>query len=171
MKKLLLIAMLLFIGCETPQEKNKNDIAVLKKELANLSNHMNNIPKNSQLILKIKYLEKAISKLSKDNKFLKEQINQLQKDINTIKNDQIKLSYIVIKPLTFVTAKNTKIYAKPEINSTIIRDINISNSFTSYKEKNGFLKVTGYFVDRKWKPNKKEWWIKKSDCIIKRVDK
>ncbi len=40
-------------------------------------------------------------------------------------------------------------------------------SFTSYKKTDGWIKITGHFVNRKWERVKKEMWVK-SDNVFKR---
>ena len=169
-KLLFIIVLLFFIGCETPQEKNKKEIENIKKELSIISNKLDNYksPNIDEIKQKIKILQTKIDKLN--NKEITQQIVKLSKEIKNLhKNDN--LGYIVIKPITLITIKKANIYSIPDKSGKIVTQFNKLNTFTSYKEKNGFIKITGYFVDGKWTPNKKEWWIKKSDCKIKIMER
>ena len=172
MKKLLLIVMLLFIGCETPQEKNKKEIEDVKKELNSISNKLNNYKSPNLIEIKKKIKELQIKINSLNNEEITKQILELSNEIKNLqKKENNNLGYIVIKPLTLITITKANIYSAPNENSKIIDKWNELNTFTSYKEKNNFIKITGYFIDGKWTPNKKEWWIKKSDCKIKIMEK
>ena len=159
MGKYLLIFLFL-LGCQNSQDdkikKLNTEIEKLKIEIHTLKNKQ---PTKDECEYEDIY--KKLSKLESD-------IIQNKKEIENIKTN--KINYLVIKPTTFITKKDTDIYSSSQ-NGKIIGKFEAKNSFTSYKEKNGFVKVTGYFVDGKWTPNKKEWWIKKEDVIIKRIDK
>ena len=187
MKKILFIPFLFFIGCQTPQEKNKKEIEKLKQQIEILSQKINSLSKNNTNLSEIKQqivnLQKQVGINTKELNSLKEKVSKNSEEINKVvskiaqnkkeieKLKQTQFDYIVIKPTTLITTKNAKIYAKPDINSKIVTNFEANRTFTSYKEKNNFIKITGYFIDGKWIPNKKEWWIKKDKCKIKRVDK
>ena len=187
MKRLLILPVLFFIGCETPQEKNKKEINNLKHQIEILSQKIQNLPADTPNLAQIK---QKLAKLEKQVGINSNELNSLKKDVSknsekiekliskvkenkeNIKNlKQTQFDYIVIKPTTLITTKNAKIYEKPDINSKIVTSFEANRTFTSYKEKNNFIKITGYFIDGKWTPNKKEWWIKKSDCKIKILGK
>ena len=188
MKKLLLLPLVVFfIGCETPQEKNKKEIQKLKQQVEILAKKVDSLPKDtpnlSQIKQKLADLKKQVGINTKELNSLKEKVSKNSEKINNIvskidenkkeivKLKQTQFDYIVIKPTTLITTKDTKIYAKPNINSKVVMNFEANRTFTSYKERNNFIKITGYFVDGKWRPNKKEWWIQKDNCKIKRVDK
>jgi len=70
---------------------------------------------------------------------------------------------VITHPKTFRTLKKAPVYDKP--NGKKIDTWEKGRSFTSYKESGEWIKITGYFVDRKWTKAKKEMWIKKSDAF------
>ena len=149
MKKLLLIIPFLFFGCDTPQEKNRKEIIKIKDSMVK-KNELENLK------LRVKKVEDIVYNKTKN------------KELHNLKKEEKCCDYIVINPTTLITINKAKIYSKPEKNSSVITEWDKCISFTSYKEKNGFIKVTGYFIDGKWTPNRKEWWIKKSNVKIKR---
>ena len=190
---LLIFSLLFFIGCETPQEKNKKEIEKLKQkvekleqvsyEIKNLQSQIDEI-KNKQLIIKDSIdNNKILSKLAildeklkniktVDNSNIENQIKTLKQKSELLKEELTKLKsttfdYIVIKPTTLITIDDVNIYSKPDKNSKVITAWSKKTTFTSYKEKNGFIKITGYFINGKWTPNKKDWWIQKEKCKIK----
>ena len=77
----------------------------------------------------------------------------------------IKESYRVVttRPRTFRTLRDAVIFDKP---GGVRVDLwEKGRSFTSYLESGSWIKITGYFVNRKWKKSNKEMWIKKSDAF------
>jgi len=176
MKKLLIVLLvLLFVGCDTPQEQNKKEIDNIKKELNLISSKLNayKSPNLSEIKQKIDNLEQKINSL--DNTEITKKILELTNEIKEIQKKQKtqnnNLGYIVIKPVTLITMKKSDVYARPNEDAKIIKEFPIHKTFTSYKEENNFIKVTGYFIHKKWVENDKEWWVKKSDCKIKIVEK
>jgi hypothetical protein len=163
MKKYIFLLSLILIGCDTPK-KNKEEIEHIKNtmvtqdEIQEINNRLNN------QYYKLEQLEQKINKIK-----LNQNHNDINNDINNTQNSACK--YKLIKPTTFITIKEVNVYNKPEINSSIVLNWDECITFTSYKEKNGFVKVTGYFVDGKWRPNHKEWWIKKCDIKVKKIFK
>jgi len=171
MKKILILVTFLFLGCETPQDSNKKEIELLKA---------NQVSKTEIMILRqqIRHLEQKLNKLTApENNNLKQNIHKLQEDIDELNNkfNSIEIvknnscEYVIINPTTLVTTQKTKIYSSSDFNPSIITEWDKCISFTSYREANNFVKITGYFIDGKWKPNKKEWWIPKENVKVKRV--
>ena len=173
MRKLILIVGLFFIGCDTPAEKNKKEIAKNTQKIENIQMQIEtNKEKLESLKTEINSIKQQLKNKNSNNlnnKIVKieTQINQLNKKIN--KNKEC-LDYIVINPTTFITIHKSNVYEKPDKNSTIVKIWDVKTTFTSYKEKNNFVKVTGYFVHDKWIENKKSWWIDKNDIAIKRLN-
>jgi len=177
MKKLaLILPLVLFLGCEMPQDKNKKEIEQIKQQITELSDKLDTMsqqiqpqkditPKIAQLKNQLQQTKEKLAKNSAKIDELTAKINELSQKIDNMKDDN--LGYIVIKPTTLITIKKTNVYSAPDENSTIVDTFDKKTTFTSYKEQNGFIKVTGYFVHRKWVENKKEWWVKKEDCKVK----
>ena len=178
MRKLILILALLFVGCDTPADKNKKEIATNSKKIENIQMQLEENKKEIQnLKTEIDNIKEKINKKSDNSDENKEVNTKIEKIVlklselnNKIKKNQECLDYIVINPTTFRTIDKTNIYNKPDKNSKVIFIWDKHTTFTSYKEKNGFVKVTGYFVDGKWTANNKSWWINKKDIAIKRIN-
>ncbi len=172
MKKLFLVPLFLFAGCKTPQEKNKEEIAKIKVELKREQDKISSLSQQIQALkmqisnLKQKNCTPEISTLHNQMQSLEQKIEKLSKISH--KKDRC-FDYIVISPSTLITSTKASVYAKPTNNADILAVWDKGTTFTSYKERDGFVKVTGYFVDGKWRANKKSWWIKKDDAVIKRV--
>ncbi len=69
------------------------------------------------------------------------------------------------KPKTFQTVNSANIYNAK--NGTVVQSWEKGRSFTSYIESGEWIKITGYFVNKKWQKAKKELWIQKSDAVLK----
>ena len=175
MRYLYMFILLFLVGCNTPDD-NKKEIQKIKEKMASESELILVETKLNEIESKVKNLEENLSNIVKTQK-------QTIKNIEKLKKQQIKKQikstifptsacmYKVIKPTTFMTIKDTNVYQKPSENSNIISKWTKCTTFTSYKEKNGFVKVTGYFVNHKWVANDKDWWIKKCDIKVKKVFK
>ncbi len=66
---------------------------------------------------------------------------------------------------TYRLNKQSSIYDLP--NGKIIDSWESESSFTSSKETASWVKITGYFVDRKWQRSKKDLWVKQSDTTFR----
>ena len=169
---------------------SKNESQKLQKEIENLKNQIKKY-KNSLKIKsnKIAKLEKELAKYkSKKHKNMKNQIKkkhqtstkevclvpaviikekQKQTHIALDKEGRvvIKESYKITttRPKTFRTLREAVIYDKP--GGVRTDKWEKGRSFTSYIESGSWIKITGYFVNRKWTKAKKEMWIKKSDAF------
>ena len=178
MKKLILVIALLFIGCDTPLDKNKKAIEKNTQKIENIQMQIQNNKENLKNLkkeiddIKEKINKKSIYKVNNkvDMKIQKIilKLNELNKKIN---KNQDCLDYIVINPTTFITIDKANVYTKPNTKSKIAFLWDKHTTFTSYKEKDGFVKVTGYFIKNKWIMNTKSWWISKKDIAIKRLNK
>ena len=176
MKKLLLLPLLFFIGCDSPLDKiDKNSKKLEKIE--------QKVQKTDELDVKIKDLQSQINSLKEELKTqqeAKQNINEIfqklasfNKELKQLKNTSKSkidyFDYIVIHPMTLITIKDSNIYSAPSKSAKIVKIYPKATTFTTYKEKNGFVKVTGYFVNNKWVENKNEWWICKKDTAVKRL--
>ena len=156
----------------------------LKAKISDLETKINKLDNSSlkseinTLSIKLENLQQQLNNIKKENnnQTLNEKLNKIQKEINNLKNKKSETKndnygYIIIKPVTLITIKDTNIYSKPNTKSKIIKKFQKLHTFTSYKEQNGFIKITGYFINKRWVENDKSWWIKKSDCKIKIMEK
>jgi len=178
MKKLLILPiLLLFIGCNSPfsdVKENKQEIETLKQK----------IQKIDDIDFQIKELQSQVDSLKEELKNQKEakqnvseiiqKLASLNQEITNLKNKPVEtkkncFDYIVIHPMTLITIKQSNIYSKANKNSKIVKKWPKKTTFTTYKEKNGFVKVTGYFIHNKWVENNKEWWIPKENTAVKRL--
>ena len=132
------------------------------------------------------------SDLAKSNESLSKKVKELEKELK-IKNNLLKTKEITIKKLTQKQDNFPKLIMKEEIevkdielikfkatsfklkyDSIVYNSINgkmitkwvKDTSFTSTTKTKSWIKVTGYFINKKWTSAKKEMWIK-----IKQVEK
>jgi hypothetical protein len=77
----------------------------------------------------------------------------------------VKLDTVVKKgsPSAYRFASNAGVYNG--INGTKIDMWEQGRSFTSGTSSSGWVKITGYFVNRVWQPAEEEMWVKESDVI------
>ena len=85
----------------------------------------------------------------------------LDKQKHVVLKERIKTT--ITKPKTYRTNKEAAIYDGK--NGNKIANWEKGRSFTSYIESGEWIKITGYFVNRKWRKAKKELWIKKEDAM------
>ena len=173
-KYLLIIVSLLLVGCNSPfsdVKENKQEIETLKQKIDNLEIKTDKIDELEMKLNDISQKQAVIQKTITNNQVLSK-LASLNKEIAMLKNkDKLTtFDYIVIHPITLITIKKVNIYSSYK-NGKIIKSWPKQTTFTSYKEKNGFVKVTGYFIHKKWVENNKAWWIKKEDATIKRLEK
>lgn len=175
MQKLILILALLFIGCDTPSQKNQKDIKANSKKIENIEMQIQNNKKElKNLKMEINNIKSKLKKFKSNNEIdtkiskIVLKLSELNKKIN---KNQNYLDYIVINPTTFITIDKANVYTKPNKKSKVAFVWDKHTTFTSYKEKGDFVKVTGYFIKNKWTMNTKSWWINKKDIAIKRLKK
>jgi len=115
---------------------------------------------------KIKEVKKTIIKtkikkclinqsLEKENPFPK---LQLKKEFQ---EKESKIEFF--KPSSFRVNKEADIY--DSVYGKVIETWEDKTSFTSNQKNANWIKITGYFVDKQWKPAEKEMWIKIVDLI------
>jgi len=179
MKKYLLIATLFLVGCNSPFD----DVKENKQEIENIKQQLQKIEELNFQIKELQYKVNSLKEEIKNKKEAKQNVDGIIKKLaflnkeieklktKTIKNKKNCFDYIVIHPMTLITTKETNIYNKPSKNAKVVKIYKKATTFTTYKEKNGFVKVTGYFIHNKWVENNKEWWIPKENTAIKRLAK
>lgn len=161
--------------------KNKHNISNLENKIRKLEK----IVKNQEISLKTK--EKVIKNL-KNNKIKTKEVVE-----NSLKNKKMSSSEAQLvcekknsfpklvmkegfqesvndieethtfKASAFRLKNDARIY--DEINGKEIDIWEKSTSFTSNEKSNKWVRVTGYFIDKKWHPSKEELWVKSKDVI------
>lgn len=112
-------------------------------------------------------IKEEIENLQNENKKLKEKNKKIFEKLEECKKDKEKGFLIIykIKPSTFLLKNDCNI---EDIDRDIIFTWKKGRKFTSFLEDNeNRLKITGFFVNGKWKPNKEELWISKK--CVKRI--
>jgi len=138
--------------------------------------------KEQEYIKTIKNLEnriKILKNIEKPNKvcnkkIVKTKIIKVKDDENPfpkllLKKDKkvSKSKIIYFKPSSFRVKKETFIYDKP--NGKKVAKWEKNRSFTSNQKIQNWIKITGYFVDKKWRKATEPLWIKSTD--VKQRDK
>lgn len=149
-------------------EKEKNKI--LTKEIKSLNNQikdLKNILKSKES--KIKKLGLKYSKnRENEQKCLRNQIKQrdgvfpqlqMKEQYRLVQNDEL----VYFKPSAFRLNKEAQIF--DGIDGEPIETWESMRSFTSNQKTKKWVKITGYFVDKVWRPSQKELWVLESDTI------
>lgn len=168
-------------------EREKNSI--LQEDLKLYSNYTK---KESEYKKKISSLDLEIKKIKKELKVKEKEINTLKtkKSINKIKENNC-LNYQTHKeentfPKLLMKEKyKTALHSQSEhfkahafrankfahiydgVNGKIVDTWEPMTSFTSNEKKDGWIKITGYFVQKTWRPATKELWIQSQDATIR----
>ena len=107
------------------------------------------------LVMKKEFLKKDI-KIKKTKELLK-----IEKTVESKKIVEEKLQRF--KASAFRLNKDAPVYDK--VNGKKLDEWSVDTSFTSSIKTQNWVKITGYFIDRKWLRSSKEMWIKSSDVI------
>ena len=149
-------------------EKEKNDI--LNKEIDSLNSQLkklNNSLKakdNRNKNTKNNYSKNSTYKIKLD-KCLENQRTRKENVFPTlVMKEQYRLNQetLYFKPSSFRLNKEADIY--DAINGNKIDTWEDTRSFTSNQKTEEWIKITGYFVEKVWRPSQEEIWIKKSDA-------
>ncbi len=155
-------------------KKQKNSLKIKSKEIEKLKKELNNLKKykfskNTNLKNQINKKVKKIDKTSQKRcpapaVIIKEKQKQtriaLDKEGRVVIQESYKIT--TTRPKTFRTLREALIYDKP--GGVRIDLWEKGRSFTSYIESGNWIKITGYFINKKWTKTKREMWIKKSDA-------
>ena len=173
-------------------EKQKN--VILLKELEESELYAQ---KNSFLTKKIKELEKLVKNQDTLLKTKESELIVLQKSSTTLEKKSVavvpqkviceikeensfpdlmmKESYTKksvtkevsqeVEPASYRLNKNASVY--DAIAGSEILKWEKGRSFTSNIQSQNWIKITGYFIDKKWLPSEKEMWMKLEEVIIK----
>jgi len=162
----------------------KDDYRVCQDDLKNRFVKTNYKELEKYKILLKKEQEKNL-KMIKDMKWFTETIETLENDLNQKKKELSKIQAVkkkeitivhkvvkqkaemirFIKPATFRLKNTSIIYNK--IDGVKITEWFKNRTFTSNIKSENWVKITGYFVGRKWKKVNEEMWIK-SNQVFKR---
>ena len=160
------------VRLEEKKEQNKilhQDLKHYKNKVLSLENKINTLKES----LQTKEKDGVVCKMTPP-KIIKTKVivyknlnNQNMKDDNKFPNLQMKEEFETIsndnKAFAYRIKNNAKIYdAKDGIE---IETWEKSTSFTSNVKTQKWVKITGYFVDKVWKPSQKELWIKSVDVL------
>ena len=134
------------------------------------------LAKEQEYIKTIKNLEsriKILENIEKPNKvcskkIVKTKIIKVKDDENPFpklllkRNQKIsKYKITYFKPSSFRVKNETFIYDKPNGKKVVKWEKN--RSFTSNQKTQNWIKITGYFVDKKWRKATEPLWIKSTD--------
>ncbi len=137
-----------------PNEDVNEKIETLQRQVFLLKNSLQKRPIQKNNIEGQKILLK-ITKLEKE-------CNNLKKEINDLNQSVGKLNIKVFKPTVFITNKKAPVYNSKNV---IVFVWDKHTTFTSYIKKGDRLKITGYFVNGKFKSALyKDWWINAYDA-------
>ncbi len=171
---------------ENHHDSKRNEIQKLHSQIQSLKNqidsYQNDLKAKSR---KIAFLQQKIEMLetkrkeNQNNADTANGSNTCRKELVTVKKKNEEsvhtrstkkvsaeiTSYRITKtqPKTFRTLREADIYDKPD--GVKIARWEKGRSFTSYIESGEWVKITGYFINRKWTSAKKGLWIKKSDAF------
>ena len=155
----------------------KNDYKVCREDLKNrfVKTDYNEL-KKYQVLLKKEKLKNQ--KMLEDMKWFTKTIETLENDLNQNKQKLLKIKSLekkevrlkpetisFVKPATFRLKNTSIIYNK--IDGVKIAEWFKNKTFTSNIKSENWVKITGYFVGRKWKKAQKDMWIK-SNQVFKR---
>jgi predicted RND superfamily exporter protein len=157
--------------------KLKNDYKLCQKDLKNRfvkTNYKeldkykillkNEQEKNAKMIKDMKWFTKTIETLENDLNAKKQELASIKTKQNThtevIHKRKKQEKIVFIKPSTFRLNSNTAVYN--EIDGVKIYQWKKDRTFTSNIRSKNWIKVTGYFVDKKWQKANAQMWIKAS---------
>lgn len=133
------------------EEKQKNTILSAKIDFGN-----DLVASNKSLSKKVEELEKIIITLRKKNSdSIAEEEIVFPK---LMMKEKYKEEVIDFKAAPFVLDNDSIVYNS--INGEKIDKWSKGTSFTSNQKSKNWIKITGYFVNRKWKNSKVDMWVK-----------
>jgi len=168
----ILLTILLFLSFSNADEMSRiesivSDITQLRSKYDECKEKLIIKENNNTLYKRIEKLEKELK--NKDN-LLKSKENIIKKLKKSRKKKEIfpklMMKDKVYQEEELVRFKATSYRLKYDsiiyhgINGKMITEWVKSTSFTSSVKTKNWIKVTGYFVNKKWIPSKKDMWIK-----------
>ncbi|MBU0721701.1 hypothetical protein KJ877_10190 [bacterium] len=151
--------------------KTKNNLLKAKEnDILTLIN--NNIEKIKAKDKEIEYLKNKINAqaLKKDAECEEKNVfpKLMMKEEYSDENASVEIVLESFEAATFYLNTQSNIY--DAINGNAIEEWEEKRSFTSNQKASGWMKITGYFVDKKWQRSEKEMWIKESNINKKILD-
>lgn len=151
---------------ELKKEKKKNEdflkeVESLKKEIINLKNQIKNKDKTnlSNQNQKVKIKEKV--KICSESQIVKKnEFPQLQ-----MKKKKTEVDMLEGAARTYRLKNSAKIY--DAIDGDVIEEWEERTSFTSNVQSGTWIKVTGYFIDKKWHSSTRSLWVKTKDAKLR----
>ncbi len=117
------------------------------------------MPKEQKEVKEKKKVEKAADEIVKEVQ--KEIVQEIEQ--NNIK-ESIEVDKIqIFSARPFRLTKDSSIY--DSINGRKIDEWEVGTSFTSNQKTKKWIKITGHFVNKKWRRSQKEMWIKSSNVV------
>ncbi|MGD9655219.1 MAG: hypothetical protein AB7U44_08485 [Sulfuricurvum sp.] len=155
---------------EKTSKKEEKTVSVLP---ANCQEETNPFPK---LVLKEQYKDTTPAKSHNVQPLPVDTTTVLQEELQTPKEETLKtpaddlsvpekVVVQITEPSAFKLAKESEIYDAPK--GKMLEKWEEGTSFTSNKKYKNWIKITGYFIDKKWKPSKEELWILEENVVKK----
>lgn len=155
-------------------KNNQNESEKYKKELKTKEKEIEALKKKLTLLEKQDKKEpKVVIKEIIKEVIVEKKIDQKDENIFPVlmpKNTNVKKENLEIKeieeetkPTTYRLKKDSRVFNK--IGGKKIYLWEKGRSFTSNIKTQNFIKITGYFVDKKWQRAKEELWIEKEDAF------
>lgn len=130
-----------------------------------------------QLVLKEQYRDATSAKSDKVRPLPLETTTVVQQEVPIEKEEapsiaiqkqavSEKVVLQMIEPSAFKLKKESEIYDAP--NANVLEKWEEGTSFTSNQKYKNWIKITGYFIDKKWRPSKGELWILEENVVKKR---
>lgn len=169
--------------CKSELEVNQKSRAEdINSDLVNKIEKLEKLVKNQQKLLKSKEIvDKNQQKLLKSKEIaLKSQCKKstLESEKETFPKLIMKSEYqnknsnddtiINFKPITFHLIRDSIIY--DAVDGEQIDKWEKNTSFTSGVKTENWVKITGYFVDRKWRRAQKEMWVELLNATRKNIE-
>ncbi|QOY55774.1 hypothetical protein HUE87_05990 [Candidatus Sulfurimonas marisnigri] len=132
------------------EEKQKNAVLRAEKDFEN-----DLATSNKSLSKKVAELEKIIITLRKKNSGVTKENNTFPK---LMMKEKYKEEVTAFKAAAFVLSTDSIIYSS--IKGKKIDKWEKGTSFTSNKKSKNWIKITGYFVNKKWKISEVDMWVK-----------
>ncbi len=147
--------------------KKQNNILITKeKKIISLENKLKKYTVTPTLIIKACKEKNIFPKLMMKEDLLQEEsfkVDSFKVESSPVNLDNEEI--VTFAASTFRVKVKTTIYDSP--NGKKIEEWEMKTSFTSTQRMGNWIKITGYFIDKKWLKAKRNMWIKEED-IFKR---
>lgn len=145
---------------QSQEDRKAEETKKLEQEIKNLNS---NIEVKNQEISQLKNKVAALEKFKKNTLQLKKKERVLCKEENTfpaliMKDNKSIQKKVYFRAKTFELLNDASIFNS--INGKKVADWKAKSLFTSNVKTQEWMKITGYFIDDKWKRSRKELWIR-----------